>query len=544
LRYAATGQYSSPYSVTVTRLTKSEEIRLPTLIGVGLFFFSSATLAQSALPPRPDHVVIVIEENHDYSQIIGSTAAPYLNALAGEGGLFTNSHAVTHPSQPNYLELFSGSDQGVSDDTCPPPGAQYTAANLGAELLAGGFTFEGYSEDLPNVGSLTCSSASYARKHAPWVDWQGTGTNQLPSSTNQPFTSFPIDFTTLPTVSIVVPNLDNDMHNGSDPGRIQTADTWLHDELDPYVQWARTHSSLLIITLDENDGTSGNRIATILVGPMVKSGQYGENIDHFSVLRTIEDMYGLGHAGAAGSRSPILDCWTASSANTPPSVSLTSPPDGAGFIAGSDVLLAAAASDTDGTISKVEFFHGTTLIGADTTSPYSITWSSVPAGSYALTARATDNAGSSTTSNPVNITVTLVAVPPTITTQPVDAAVTVGETASFYVVASGTSPLTFRWQENVADIPGAESAVFVTPPTTLTDNGATFRVIVTNSAGSVASNSATLTLKNGASGGGGTFGKAAGGCTALGFKPLLLFGLLGLVKLRKFLRSATLSGCS
>ena len=69
--------------------------------------------------PRPDHVVIVIEENHSYSEIIGSSAAPYINSLAAQGALFTQSYAITHPSQPNYLDLFSGSNQGVTDDSCP-----------------------------------------------------------------------------------------------------------------------------------------------------------------------------------------------------------------------------------------------------------------------------------------------------------------------------------------------------------------------------------------------------------------------------------------
>src|SRR5437763_17138020 len=86
--------------------------------------------------PRPDHVVIVIEENHSYSQIIGSSAAPYINSLAAQGALFTQSYAITHPSQPNYLHFFSGSAQGVTDDTCPPPGSPYSAANLGGELIA------------------------------------------------------------------------------------------------------------------------------------------------------------------------------------------------------------------------------------------------------------------------------------------------------------------------------------------------------------------------------------------------------------------------
>src|SRR2546423_13595151 len=69
--------------------------------------------------PTPDHVVVVMEENHGFSQIIGSKSAPYINSLASQGALFTHSRAIQHPSEPNYLELFSGSNQGVNDDSCP-----------------------------------------------------------------------------------------------------------------------------------------------------------------------------------------------------------------------------------------------------------------------------------------------------------------------------------------------------------------------------------------------------------------------------------------
>src|SRR5205807_382518 len=91
--------------------------------------------------PLPSHIVVVVEENHGYSEIIGSSQAPYINTLAGEGALFTNSHAITHPSEPNYLAFFSGSIQGVTDDSCPHT---FSAANLGSELIAAKKTFIGY----------------------------------------------------------------------------------------------------------------------------------------------------------------------------------------------------------------------------------------------------------------------------------------------------------------------------------------------------------------------------------------------------------------
>src|ERR1051325_9167474 len=132
---------------------------IPALV-LGALLASPALALGQATPPKPDHVVIVIEEHHSYSQIIGSASAPYINSLASQGALFTQSFAVTHPSQPNYLHLFSGSAQGTTDDTCPPPGSPYATANLGGELIAKGLTFGGYSEDLPGTGSTACSSGT------------------------------------------------------------------------------------------------------------------------------------------------------------------------------------------------------------------------------------------------------------------------------------------------------------------------------------------------------------------------------------------------
>ena len=104
---------------------------------------------------------------------------------------------------------------------------------------------------------------------------------------------FPSDFSTLPTVSIVVPNLDDDMHDGT----IRQGDTWLQSNIDGYLQWAQSNNSLLIVTWDEDDGSGNNRVATLFLGPMVNPGQYSETINHFNVLRTIEDTYGLSYAG-------------------------------------------------------------------------------------------------------------------------------------------------------------------------------------------------------------------------------------------------------
>jgi hypothetical protein len=260
---------------------------------------------------RPDHVVIVIEENHSYGEIIGSSFAPYINSLAARGALFTQAYAITHPSQPNYLDLFSGSNQGVSDDSCPH---YFMTANLGLYLLNASLTFAGYSEDLPSVGSIVCTSGAYARKHAPWVNF-----TNIPTTTNLPYSYFPTDYVTLPTLSFVIPNLRDDMHDGT----IQQGDSWLQQQLDAYVQWAMTHNSLFIMTFDEEDGSQGNRIATIFVGQMVVPGQYSESINHFNVLRTLEDMFDLPYAGVSGSYQPITDVWTTATPTPTPTPTST-----------------------------------------------------------------------------------------------------------------------------------------------------------------------------------------------------------------------------
>ena len=266
---------------------------------------TSTTTVATGQPslPSPDHIVVVIEENHADTSIIGSSEAPYINSLANSGALFTESYGTHHPSLPNYLALFSGSNQGVTDDSCPPPGSPYATDNLGAQLIAAGKTFVGYSETLSAAGSAECSNGGgpgYQRKHNPWVDF-----SNVPAESNQPFTSFPADFDKLPTVSFVVPNQQHDMHDGT----INEGDEWLAANIDSYAQWAQTHNSLLIVTWDEDDFVDDNKIVTIFVGQQVKPGTYGETINHYNLLRTIEDIFGLPSVANSTTATPITDCW-------------------------------------------------------------------------------------------------------------------------------------------------------------------------------------------------------------------------------------------
>jgi len=258
--------------------------------------------------PRPDHVVIVVEENKSFDQIIAPSemlkpAAPYIDALAARGALFTNSYAIVHPSLPNYLALFSGSTHGVRDDRCP---LELSGPNLAAALLERGLSFATYSESMPARGFKGCFSGDrlYARKHNPAANW-----GRLPAAVNLRFADFPKDYRDLPTVALVIPNQLNDMHNGRAEEAIRRGDAWLKANIDRYARWAKSHNSLLILTWDEDDFSSENRIPTLFVGPMVRQGRYAARIDHYSVLRTLTDMYGLPPLGEAAGSAPITGIW-------------------------------------------------------------------------------------------------------------------------------------------------------------------------------------------------------------------------------------------
>lgn len=287
------------------------------VIGIGSVCFSFRKIADQ--PHRYDHIILVMEENHGYSEVIGSSNAPFINELADQGALFTDSHGVTHPSQPNYLAIFSGSLQNVINDDCLTPFTPYTTPNLGAALISYGLTFKGYAQTMPSEGYLPCNykmsdlthQSLYARKHAPWVNWLGDKKNGISPSLSLPMDKFPQDFSQLPTVAFVIPDMDYDMHNIGTPGdaaAIKRGDSWLKDNLSAYVQWAKTHNSLLIVTFDEDDFKTINHIPTIFVGAAINPGRYDARIDHYNVLHTIEAMYKLPFADTTKAKA-ITGIW-------------------------------------------------------------------------------------------------------------------------------------------------------------------------------------------------------------------------------------------
>jgi phosphatidylinositol-3-phosphatase len=246
---------------------------------------SPKVAAYTATPPpwRPDHIVVAVEENHSFSQIIDGSEAPFIQDLARRGALFTRSFALVHPSQPNYFALFSGSTGNVTDDGDHLLRAP-TLANL---LKSQGRTFLGYRED----GS--------PRKHNPWQSFHNG------ASLERRLSDFPNDFSNLPTVSFVIPNMQNDMHDGS----VAAGDAWLRQHLGAYAEWCMDHNSLLVVTFDEDNGRFGNRIPTIFLGERIVSGRYDRRIDHYNVFRTILAMYDLPPLAESAFAAPIRGIW-------------------------------------------------------------------------------------------------------------------------------------------------------------------------------------------------------------------------------------------
>ncbi|MBV8424226.1 MAG: acid phosphatase [Candidatus Eremiobacteraeota bacterium] len=247
--------------------------------------------------PKVDHVVIVVEENRTLAEIEGNPNAPFINALMRDGALFTSAHAITHPSLPNYFALFAGITNR-NGDGCPATGIAANAPNLASELFASGRAFAGYAESMPQTGFSGCWAGRYARKHVPWVQFAN-----VPRSVSRPFSAL-TSYDALPAVTMIIPNLDDDMHDGT----IAMGDAWLAKHIAPLLAWGKTHNTLFVLTWDEGfDAT--NHIPTLFAGPMVRPGKYSERVDHYTILRTIEDVLSVPPTGAANRRTALTDCW-------------------------------------------------------------------------------------------------------------------------------------------------------------------------------------------------------------------------------------------
>ncbi|MFF4795925.1 alkaline phosphatase family protein [Streptomyces sp. NPDC001276] len=260
----------------------------------------SSVVVGSTAVPKPDHVVMVMMENKGYDDVLNNPSnkpkdqAPYIKSLAAQGASFTNSYGITHPSLPNYYSLLSGSDI-VKSSAWPEPQSVDTD-NLPNQLVTHGYSFADYA----NQGLPT--------QWLRYTNIPGVPGNLNPMDKRQEeFPTTPDGFDKLPTVSFYVGNGMQSMHDGT----IAQGDAFVKNTFDSYIQWAKTHNSLFVLTWDEDDFTPANHIPTIMVGPMARAGEYDQKINHYNVLRTLLDMYGLDHINhtADADVSTITEPW-------------------------------------------------------------------------------------------------------------------------------------------------------------------------------------------------------------------------------------------
>jgi hypothetical protein len=255
---------------------------------------SPTPLASSATGlPAFRHVYLIIMENKEYGSIVGSSSAPYINGLIARYGLASRYDAVAHPSEPNYIALFSGSTQGVTDDGVH----DLRAANLADQLEAHGRSWQVFAQNVP-LGCFTGTvahggadgSGTYARKHEPAISFTSIASSPARCGRITDLSHFDpaaADF------ELIVPNMCNDMHDCS----VATGDAFLAKFVPRITGSPAFADSVLFITWDEGttDAGGGGHVPLLVVSPLVAPGTVSAvSHDHYSLLRTIEDAWGLG----------------------------------------------------------------------------------------------------------------------------------------------------------------------------------------------------------------------------------------------------------
>jgi phosphatidylinositol-3-phosphatase len=265
----------------------------------------------------PGHVAVIVMENEEFSDVIASHEAPYINSLARRFALARSSFAISHPSLPNYLALTGGSTFGIDSDCTD---CHVTATNIVDQLERAGVSWKAYMEDLPRPCFKGASAGGYAKKHDPFAYY--TWIAGIPARCRRivPLAQLAADERAhaLPRFVWITPNLCHDMHDCD----VATGDRFLSGLL-PSLLASLGPRGLLFLTWDEgssDDGccrlASGGHVVTIVAGVMARrGGRLMTPADHYSVLQTIEDLFGLPRLrGAACACTPSLQPLLATSA--------------------------------------------------------------------------------------------------------------------------------------------------------------------------------------------------------------------------------------
>lgn len=284
------------------------------------------TALAGAQVPQSSHVVVVLEENHSYSSVVGNTAMPYFNSLASQNVLFTQYYANTHPSIGNYFELTTGqiitNNDGYSSTV--------TADNIVRHMLTAGKTWKSYAESLPSVGYIGGDTGAYVRHHNPFTYFSDVVNSSVQRLNLVPFPQFATDLNNnqLPDFSFIAPNLNDDAHNGT----LTQADNWLKANIGPLLSNpAFQKDGILIVVFDEaatSDAThGGGHVAALMVGPGVKKQFKSTTLyQHQNLLRTVMSALGItSYPAAAATAASMTDAFTGSASPSPSPTPTPSP---------------------------------------------------------------------------------------------------------------------------------------------------------------------------------------------------------------------------
>ncbi len=253
--------------------------------------------------PQFDHVFIVVEENHSFSQVIGSSAMPYLNLLAGHNGVATNYFANAHPSLPNYFVLTTGQTVTNTDSFS----GSVTADDVVHALTSASKTWKCYADQIPSAGYTGADTAVFVQHHIPFSFFSDVkGSAQMGNIV--PFSQLSTDMSAnqLPNFGFIVPDLQNDAHDcpGGGQGcedsvRLGAADSWLSANIQPLLNNPTfQQSGLLLITFDEGQGgdnaNGGGQVPLLVISSKSKQGFKSSTFyQHQNALRLMLDALGV-----------------------------------------------------------------------------------------------------------------------------------------------------------------------------------------------------------------------------------------------------------
>ena len=246
---------------------------------------------------RIAHVVWIWLENKSYGDVIGSDAAPFLNQLAARCGLATNYSAITHPSLPNYVAATSGTDSGITDDGAPDV-HRIPGPSIFSQVQRAGLTWRAYAETMPR-NCDPADAGAYIAHHNPPPYYTSLASTCV--RWDVPLSQLRVD--RLPAFAFVAPNQCNDMHSCP----ISTGDRWARSWVGKILAGAayRSGTTAVFVTWDEGNG-SDNQVATIVVSPTTKPGTRSSTaFDHYSLLKTTEELLGLPLLGHAADRATL-----------------------------------------------------------------------------------------------------------------------------------------------------------------------------------------------------------------------------------------------